>query len=240
MKWLPRERIGSSLRLLTLSARTIAGRRFWIAPLLPLGWIGFQIFRLLVGWRPVAYGPADAQTVLIGFPLAVLAVGFGVRIIAGEMDRRTLEIAYTVPGGTHRVWTAKLVAGTILLVFAEALLAAATFVFCTDFPPAALYGALQGAVFYMVLSMAFSALFKSEAAGALATVAVLGLNLPLQGADTRVSPFWNPVKSSLDAFDPADILAWTVQNRIGFLIAIVGIAALGFGRAEQRERILGG
>ena len=88
--------------------------------------------------------------------------------------------------------------------------------------------------------MPFSALFKSEAAGALATVVVFGLNLPLQGADTRVSPFWNPVKNSLDAFDPTEILAWTVQNRIGFLIAIVGIAALGFGRAEQRERILGG
>jgi len=35
------------------------------------------------------------------------------------------------------------------------------------------------------------------------------------------------------------VLAWTAQNRIGFLIAIVGISALAFGRAEQRERLLG-
>jgi len=112
-------------------------------------------------------------------------------------------------------------------------------VFCTSFPPGALYGALQAAVFYMVLSMAFSALFRNEAAGALVTVATLALNLPLQEADSQISPFWNPLKTSLLAFDASDVLAWTAQNRIGFLIAIVGVAALAFGRAEQRERLLG-
>lgn len=231
------DRTGDHLQLLRHAARMIGGRRFWIAPLLPLLWIGFQIFRAVVEWEEPYY-PVDAQTLLIGFPLTVLGIGLGVRIIAGEIDRRTLEIAYTVPGGTHRVWLAKLTAAMLLLVVAEGLLALAAWLFCTSFPPGALYGALQSAVFYMVLSMALSALFKGEATGALASVLILVLNFPFQGANARISPFWNPAR--LDNFDPSDVLAWTTQNRIGMLLAICAIAALGFARAENREKILGG
>jgi hypothetical protein len=234
-----RERASDRLRLLVLSARTIAGRRVWLASLLPLAWIAFQVLRVLAGLRPTAFAPVDAQTLLIGLPLTLLGIGFGVRIIAGDIDRRTLEIAYTVPGGARRVWIAKLLAAIGLLALSEGLLAAATFVFCTSFPPGALYGALQAAVFYMVLAMTFSALFRNEPAGALITVAALAINLPLQEADLPISPFWNPLRGSLLAYDASDVLAWTVQNRIGFLAAIAGLAALAFGRAEQRERLLG-
>jgi hypothetical protein len=238
MSTLPLRRIGATLRLWWHAARLVAGRRLWIAPLLPLAWIAFQVFRLLVKWRPDDYMPADAQNVLIGTPLAVLGAGFGVRIIAGEIESRTLEMAYTVPGGSHRVWLAKLAAATGILLVAEALLAVATFFFCTSFPPGALYGALQAAVFYMVLAMALAALFKSEATGALVTVALGIANGFAQGAQARISPFWNP--ASLDAFDPADVLAWTVQNRIGFALGTAAIAALAFLGAERREKLLAG
>jgi ABC-type transport system involved in multi-copper enzyme maturation permease subunit len=228
-------RLGDARRLLILSARMIAGRKFWIAPLVPLLWIAFQILRLAIRWREVDYTPADAQNVLIGFPLTVLGIIFGMRIIAGEIDRRTLEIAYTVPGGTHRVWLAKLVAAFLLLVAAEALLALATFLFCTDYPLGALYGALQGAVVYMMLAMALSALFKSEAAGAMVTAALLTMNGILTN---RFSPFWNPLAREDTDYDI--LLAWTTQNRIGFVIAICAIALLAFSRAENREKILSG
>jgi hypothetical protein len=167
----------------------------------------------------------------------ILGIGFGVRIIAGEMDFRTLEIAYTVPGGAHRVWLAKLFSATLLLVAAEALLALATLTL-TDYPLSALYGALQAAIFYMVLAMAFSALFKGEAVGALMTVVVLLINFPIQGGNLVISPFFNP--ENLALLDEADILAKTVRNRIGYLLVIAAIAALSFGRAESREKILGG
>ena len=227
-----------SMRLGLASARLVAGRRFWIVTLLPLLWVGFQIFRLVVRWRPESYGPADAQNVLIGFPLTVLAVGLGVRIIAGEIDRRTLEIAYTVPGGTHRVWLSKMFAALVLLMIAEAFLALATWLFCTVFPAAALYGALQSAVFYLVLSMALAALSRSEAAGALVVILVLGLNFFLQAANVRISPFWNA--ESVASEDPAELLALAVQNRVGFLLVIVALTALAFARAENREKLLGG
>jgi len=230
-------RVAETLQLWRHAARLVAGRRLWIAPLLPLTWIFFQVFRLWVKWRPDDYMPGDAQTVLIGTPLAVLAAGFGVRIIAGEMDQRTLEIAYTVPGGSHRVWLAKLSAATALLLVSEAMLAAATFLFCTSFPPAALYGAFQSAVFYMVLAMALAVLFKSEATGALVTVVVGITNGFVQGQNWRISPFWNP--ANLDE-NSADVMAWTVQNRIGFALVVVAITALAFVRAERREKLLGG
>jgi ABC-type transport system involved in multi-copper enzyme maturation permease subunit len=225
-------------RLHALSMRMVAGRRFWIAPLLPLTWILFQIFRLLIGWRPIPYAATDAQTILIGFPLTVLAIGLGVRIIAAEIDRRTLEIAYTVPGGAHRVWLAKLTSALLLLLVAEILLAVATYLFCTEFGLSAVYGSLQAAAFYLVLGMAFSALFKSEAAGAMITAAILVANFPFQAADIRLSPFWNPLK--LTEADPANVLAWTVQNRIGFALLTVALTALAFARAENREKLLSG
>lgn len=229
---------GEAGRVLMLSLRMVAGRRYWIAPLLPLIWVAFQIFRLLVGWRPENYTPAEAQNVLISFPLTVLAIGLGVRIIAAEIDRRTLEIAYTVPGGAYRVWLAKLGAAFLLLFVAEALLAVTVYVFCTDFGVAALYGSLQAAVFYLVLGMALSALFKSEAAGALLTAAALVAAFPLQGGNLRLSPFWNPL--NLTEADPSNLLAWTVQNRIGFALASVALVVLAFGRAENREKLLSG
>ena len=224
------------LQLLKLSMRMVAGRRFWLWPLVTLLWPVFQVLRVIIKWRPIEYASTDAQVVLIGFPLTVLGIGLGMRIIAGELDERTLEIAYTVPAGTHRIWLAKLAASITLLLAAEALLAVATFFFCTEFPVMALYGALQGAVFYLVLAMGLSALCKSEAAGALLTSLMLGLNLFFQ--PTRVSPSFNPETHA--SMDPADVLALTVQNRIGIALAIVAIMLMAFGRAEHREKMLGG
>jgi len=242
MRW-RKGRLRDLRRSVHLSARLIAGRRFWVVPFVVLPWIAFQLGRLAIeGWRPQgAYRPPEAQGILIGFPLAVLAIGLGVRIIAGDIDRRTLEIAYTVPGGAHRAWMTKLVAALLLLVAAELLLGAATFVFATEFPMGALYGALQAALFYLVLAMAMSVLFKSEATGALVTVALLVFNGVATGfgsVQLRVSPFWNP--AALPNADAADLIAWTVQNRIGFLLVIPVIAALAFSRAERRESMLSG
>ena len=236
-----RARLADWVRLVRLSAHLVAGRRFWIAPLLPLLWPAFQAFRLLIGWREDRFEAVAAQGNLIGFPLVVLAVGLGVRVIAGEMDRRTLEIAYTVPGGSHRVWLAKLAAVVVLLAISEALLAAVVFAFFTSFPLGSLYGALQAAVFYAVAAAGLAALFKSEVAGAMGAVAVLVVNAFVSGFgenQVRISPFFNPL--AVDDASPADLLAWTVQNRIGFLLAIAAVMALAFSRAERREKLLGG
>jgi hypothetical protein len=230
----------SRVHLIRLSARLVAGRRYWLALLLPLVWPAFQAVALLAGWRQTSFVQASAQNVLIGVPLVVLAIGLGVRIIAGEMDRRTLEMAYTVPGGAHRVWLAKLAAAALILVVADLILAAVTFAFFTAFPLSAMYGALQGALFYLVASMGLAALFRSEITGAMAGAVLLFLNGFLTGfgeAQGRLSPLWNP--AAIDSESAADLLAWTVQNRIGFALLIGALTALACARAERREKLLG-
>src|SRR5690606_25906775 len=133
------------------------------------------------GSQGEAFAAGSAQGTLIGLPLALLAAFLGMRIIAGEIDGRSLEIAYTVPGGCERVWWAKLLACTLILLVSEAILAAVTFVFFTPFPPGALYGAMQAALFYLVLAMGLATLFRSEAAGAMGVAAVLALNGVITG-----------------------------------------------------------
>lgn len=232
--------MSDTLRLIVLSARLVGGRRFWIAPLLTLLWPAFQAFRLLIGWQQTVFEPAAVQMALIGFPMIVLAIGLGVRIIADEIDRRTLEIAYTVPGGAQRVWIAKLIAAAGLLAAAEVLLAASCFALFTAVPLTALYGAYQAALFYLVLSMGFAVLTKSEITGALLAVATVTLNGLFSGFgdnQVRFFPTFNPL--ALRRVSPEDVLAFTIQNRIGYVLVIVAVTALAFARAERREKLLG-
>lgn len=225
------------LRLSGLAARLLAGRRFWLTMLVPLAWTAFHAWRIRMGWRE-AFEPVDVQNFLVGVPLVVLAVFLGVRVIAGEVDARRLEIAYTVPGGSQRVWTAKLLAAWWILIVAELLLALATYTFFLSFPPSALYGALQSATFYLVLSMGLAAIFKSEVTGAMVSIVAVLAGMFLAGAQPRFSPFWNPLTQP-DA-DASQLLGWSLQNRIGYALLITAFAALAFGRAESREKMLAG
>jgi len=224
------------ITVLRTSAVLLAGRRYWLLPFLPLVWLGIQAVMLLAGMRP-SVEPVAAQNSLIGVPVAVLAIFLGGRTITGELDQHSLEIAYTVPGGAHRVWLGKLIAAILILLSSLILLATVTYAFFTDFPVLqSLYGATQGVVFYLATAMGFGTLFRSEVAGSLATIGVLGLNSLL--ASLRISPFWNPL--AVEEADAAQMLALNVQNRIGVALAIAAIVALTFTRAERREKMLGG
>jgi hypothetical protein len=225
--------------LVRLALLALAGRRFWMLPALPLAWLLFQAGIVLLG-EGGGIEPSSAQGTLIGVPLTLLAAFLGIRVIAGEIEGRTLEIAYTVPGGCERVWWAKLLGSVLILIASEALLAAAAFAFFTPYPATALYGALQAALFYLVLAMGLATLFRSEAAGAMGVAAVLALNGLITGFgenQVRASPFWNP--DALADADPTELLAWTLQNRIGTILAMAAIVALTFMRANRRERMLG-
>ena len=227
--------------VLRLSAVLLAGRRYWLLPLLPLLWLGVQAILLLAG-AATGFERDAAQNTLIGMPVAVLAIFLGGRIITGELDQRSLEIAYTVPGGAHRVWLGKLAAAGLLLLASLAVMASVTFAFFTDFPVfQSLYGAAQGVTFYLAAAMGFATIFRSEVAGALTTTGLLGFNGLITGFGEnplRVSPFWNPL--SVDRADADQMLAMSVQNRIGIALAIAAIVALTFARAERREKMLGG
>jgi hypothetical protein len=208
-------------------------------PLLTLLWPGYHALSLLLGWRDRSFSPEDAQNGLIGFPLLVLAIGLGVRIIASEIEQRTLEVTYTVPGGAHRVWISKLVAAAVPILMAEALLAIVAAAFFTEYPLASLYGAFQGAMFYLVLAMGLGALLRSEITAALVASVLLTANGFVTGFGdlaTRWSPLFNPLGTGNAS--PADVLAWTVQNRVGVALLIVALTLLACTRAERREQLL--
>lgn len=233
------KRWADGLLLLKLSLRWQLGRRAWLAPALALGWPAYQAVAVLAGWSDERFTAADAQNFLIGLPLIVIAIGLGVRIIAGEIEQRTLEVTYTVPGGSRRVWLSKLLAAALVLLVASVLLAVVTVAFFTSYPLLALYGALQGAVFYLVLATGLGALLKSEITAALVAAMILFLNGFLSGfgdVQRRWSPLFNPL--SIDDANSSDLLAWTIQNRIGVALLILAIVALSCVRAERREQLL--
>ncbi len=227
------------ITVIRLSATLLAGPRFWLLPLAPVLWLAVQAILLVLGRLP-APAPEAAQNLLIGAPVMGLAAFLGGRIIAGEIDERCLEIAYTVPGGARRVWLGKLAAAGLLALASLGLTATLAFVFFTPFPVVqTTYGAAQGAAFCLAAAMGLATLFRSETAGALATVTFLGLFASRGGLTSfRASPFWNPLKTA--HADAEQLLAMAVQNRIGTALTIAAITALSFARAERREKMLGG
>lgn len=224
--------------LLRLSLRLQFGPRVWLVPALALLCPAYHALAVLAGWHQLPYDAAAVQNGFIGIPLVVLAIGLGARVIAAEIEQRTLEVAYTVPGGAQRVWIAKLGAAAAPLLVA-ALLLAIIAVFFTRYPFSSFYGALQGAAFYLVLAAGLGALVRNEITAALVASVVLALNGFLTNfgsAPSRWSPLFNPLAAK--NANEAEILAWTVQNRIGFGLLIVSLVALTCVRAERREKLL--
>ncbi len=216
------------------SGRLMVGKRFWIVIFLPLIWPVLQALFVGIGWSEAKFNPADAH-MLISLPLSIVAMGLGLRIIAGEIDSRTLEIAYTVPGGCHRVWLAKIATCFCLLFASEVLLALFTMVFLVSVSIGTFYGALQAAMFYLVMGMGLSAFFRSELTGAMATIVVYAITV-LMGGSLRISPFFNSL--ALDKAENGQAVAYIIQNRILFVILIVIISLLTFLRVERREKML--
>ena len=225
------------LRLMLYSARLVAGRKFWIVIFIPVLWLILRAVIIIFG-SGGKLGPQDAH-LLMSLPISVVAMGLGIRLIAGEIDGRTLEIAYTVPGGCSRVWLAKIATSVSMLLASEILLAVFTMIFFTSVTPGTFYGVLQASVFYMIAGMAFSAFFRNEITGAMATVVLYSINIFIQLASDvqlRVSPFFNPL--AIESPDKRQILSYTIQNRIFFIILIVILSLLTFARVERREKML--
>lgn len=238
MRWFRRWLVDLPL-LLRLSLTLQFGRWFWLVPVIAVLWPAYNALALVVGWRATSFEPADAQNYLIGLPLYLLAIGIGVRIIAGEIENRTLEVTYTVPGGAQRVWISKMFAALLPLIVAEILLAVICMAFFTSFPLSALYGTLQGIVVYMALAMGLGALTRSEITATLLAAIVLFFNGMITGfgdIQIRWSPFFNPL--GVPEQNQAQLLGWLLQNRIGMVLVVMALVALSCVRAERREELL--
>ena len=151
-----------------------------------------------------------------------------------EIEQRTLEVSYTVPGGSRRGWISKLIAVTLLLLCVEVLLVLATSLFFNDFTVSAIYGAFQGAVFFLVFAMWAGALVKNELVAVLLTLCVGYFNMT--STSSRWSPLFNPIE--VIGVGTGELFAWSIQNHVGFAILILGIAFLAFSRADRSEVML--
>ena len=230
------------VRLVALALRAVAGRRYWIWPLIPA--LVPALFALFVG---LGAAPVDETQVIrlpLGIPVAILAVALGVRIIGAEVDARTLEISYTVPGGAHRVWLARLFASACLILASEVFAALIVYVFLTDFPPGLLYTVFQGAVFHLVLAAWLGALLRGTITAAMVSAPLLFFSMVVgsvgEPSAARFSALFNDTNAAASNIDPALLLGYLVQNRIGYALVIAGVTLLAFGRAERREKMLSG
>lgn len=216
----------------------IAGRYFYLVLLVaPMWLVSLWVLNYINIFDH--FTPADAQNLIFGMPVVFIGAFLGLRIIASELSGRSLEIVYTVPGGCERVWWTKLTAALFILLPLLGILALGSWFFLTDFNLLSLHGALQLGLFFMVLSMGMSALFRSEIGGAVATTMVLLFFIFISGFGTVqqvISPFYNPF--AITNIDPDALIAYTVRNRIGYFLGTFAILGLTFMRSNRRERLL--
>lgn len=219
--------------LMKLSLKIQLGRKYWWIFIAVLLWPGLQALLLVIGLRENVT-TADSQNLLVGFPLYCIAIGMGIKIIAYEVEKRTLEVCYTIPNGAKSVWLSKLTAAIFIIIFTEVLLVTITSILFTSVPASSIYGALQGSIFYLVISMWFGAILKSELMAAMCSLVVFFLNLTFISG--RLSPLFNPLHFNET---PSELLnSWIIQNYLGFALLIVIIISISFAVAEQREKLL--
>lgn len=219
--------------LMGISIRLLLGRRFYLIPLLTLIWPLFQAVRLMLGWQQQNFNEADVQNILIGFPVYILALGTGVRIVANEIEKRTLEVNYMLPGGAKNVWIFKLLALGTLLLCTELILASVVSLFFTPFSPVILIKVFQGGFFFLVVSMGIGALFKHELTATMLSIALLVA--VFYTTDSWWSPVFNPLNSEEWLQELASI---SIKNHIVVIFFTASLLSLSFFRADRREALL--
>ncbi len=233
----PLARLAVQGRLVRLSMVGVAGRRFWLLPLAPMLWPALLKFFSVIG-EGGAPAPGAVAGWVLGLPTGALAVALGCRIVGGEVDQRTLEVVYTVPGGARRVWLARFAAASLLALGGELAAALVAHLTLVDIRPLDLVSCWIGSLFLLAVGLLAGAVFRGVITAALAAVPVLALSL-FMGGTVRFAPFFSAAALA-GRFDPADVLVWTFQSRVGFLLLTALLVAMAVARAENREAMLRG
>ena len=227
------------IEVLRYAAIAIAGHKFWLIPIIvPIVWLAPQSGMEILDWVTIR---DEGIQFRLAVPLGFVGLFLGLRIIASEINARTLEIVYTVPGGAEKVWWVKILASLMILLLTEAVMGVYAWFLITPYNLESLYGALQVGMFYMAVAMGFSTLFRSEVAGAIVAVVALGLNIVFTefGREQRWwSPIYNP--HAIDNEVLKTIIVETLRNRIGMALIILMIFSLAFLRGNRREKLLSG
>lgn len=227
------------IEVLRYAAIAIAGHKFWLIPItVPIVWLGPQSGMEILDWVTIRGAGIQFR---LAVPLAFVGLFLGLRIVASEINARTLEIVYTVPGGAEKVWWVKILASFMILLLTLAIMGLYAWFLITPYNLESLYGAFQVGVFYMAVSMGFSTLFRSEVSGAIVAVVVLGANIVFTefgGRQIWFSPIFNPHAINDQVLKA--IVVETLRNRIFIALVTLMIFSLAFLRGNRREKLLSG
>ena len=223
-----------NLFLYILCNRLQMGHRFWMLPFAVFIWPLLQASMMFMGWKQGGFELVDVQNRLMGYPLYLMAIGIGVGLIANEVEKRTLEVSFTLPGGAARIWINKLIAASFLIIVAEFILAFCTWIFFTGITSGIIIRVFQGAIFYLVLAMTAGAFFKNSLIAGIVTCFVLFINSYF--TNRSWSPVFNPL--TINNLSTGDLMQLIIRNHFIIVLAIFVMALLTFLRIEQREALL--
>jgi len=217
------------------------GRRFWLVACLPLMWLLLQQLLLWAGWHE-NFTADMVQNSLIGFPLYCFAIACGVRVVAADIEQRTLEVALSASGGAWQIWTVKTLAAALLLGCSLLIMSLACWLLfsnfsSTEFPGLALIGVGKALLFFLILSVYMGSRIKSELP---ALVIMLGLlAFGLAQSDQFWSPLFNPLNTSInEQYSTYQIATWTQRNHVLCATLLALIVWLLHSRSEHSEQLI--
>lgn len=223
-----------NLFLYILCNRLQMGHRFWMLPFAVFIWPLLQACMVFIGWKQGGFELVDVQNRLMGYPLYLMSIGIGVGLIANEVEKRTLEVSFTLPGGSAKIWINKLIAASFLIIMAELILGLCTWIFFTGITSGIVIRVFQGAIFYLVLAMTAGAFFKNSLIAGIVTCFVLFANSYFTNGSW--SPVFNPL--TINNLSAGDLMQLIIRNHFIVIAAIFVMALLAFLRMEQREALL--
>jgi len=222
------------------------GRRFWLVACLPLMWLVLQQLLLWAGWHE-SFTADMVQNSLIGFPLYCFAIACGVRVVAADIEQRTLEVALSASGGAWQIWTVKTLAATLLMGCSLLIMSLAcwllfttflsTSFLSTAFPWGALIGVGKALLFFLILSVYVGSRIKSELPALVIMLGVLAFGLAQ--SDQFWSPLFNPLNTSMiEQYSTYQIATWTQRNHVLCATLLALIVWLLHSRSEHSEQLI--
>lgn len=222
--------------MILLCLKKQLGHYYWLTPLVVMIWPTGLALLALFDITPVSVNHSSVQNWLIGFPLNLLAIGIGIGIIADEIEKQTLEVTYTIPGGTRRIWLYSILACLLILVAATILLSLSCYLFISGLPSGGeFFRGFQGAVFFLIWAMALGCFFRSKLVASLLSLLTYA-GLIFVNFDTRWSPLFNPASVASNAGEEVHI--WMIQNHVGVTVLLGLLLVLSFARVDRVELML--
>lgn len=217
------------------------GRRIWLVACLPFMWLVLQQLLLWAGWHE-NFTADMVQNSLIGFPLYCFAIACGVRVVAADIEHRTLEVALSASGGAWQIWTVKTLAAALLLGCSLLIMSLACWLLLsnfssTEFPWIALIGVSKALLFFLIMSVYVGSRIKSELPALAIMLGVLALGLAQ--SDQFWSPLFNPLNTNmLEQYSTYQIATWTQRNHVLCATLLALIVWLLHSRSEHSEQLI--